>query len=1460
MQQGNFEPLGKYLIHTHQKTAGILIHLLLLAVFGFGQSPVANFSATPQTGCSPLIISFQDLSTGNPTSWSWDFGNGNTSSLQNPSATYITPGTYTIRLTATNASGSNTLTQTSYITVYENPVVNFTADNTSGCFPFRVQFTDQSTAGAGNTNVSWLWDFGNGATSTQQNPLVTYTTAGIFTVTLTVTNDKGCRRVFVRPNYITITSGVIAGFINTTSTVCRPPVSISFTDTSTGPGILSYQWDFGDGNTSTATNPVNTYNTAGSYIVTLITTSSAGCVDTFRSPVPIVIGGITTAFTAPASACTNETISLTNTSSPVPVSTSWDFGDGNTAATLNATHAYTTAGVYTIRLYNIYSSCQDSAQQTITINPQPFADFSSPDTIRCEPSLTSNFTDLSTGGVTAWQWDFGDGGTSTLQNPSHTYTAYGLYTVTLIATNGFGCKDTVVKTNYIKIQRAQISIPSLPARGCVPYTLMPVANITALDNVTSWFWDFGDGNTSNLQFPTNTYPVQGTYTVKLFITTSTGCTDSLVIPNAVRVGTKPVADFSLTPNPVCARQPVQFTDLSAPADEWLWDFGDGGSSILQNPVYNYQDTGYFDVTLIAYNNGCPDTITKPSIIQVLPPVARFTAIPNCLNRLEFSFTDQSISPLTWSWDFGDATTSSVQNPVHVFPSLGNYNVRLIVTNGGCADTMTQLIRTIDETPQFTANNTTLCKDGFVTFTVSNVSLPNITNYWWDYGDGNTQNTSVSVIGHLYNTSGTYTVTLATTDINGCTDTIRRVNYIRVNGPVAGFNTANTNGCAGITATFNNLSVSDGVNAIVDWRFDFGDGLVQNFSAPPFQHTYNTTGIFSVQLIVTDAAGCKDSITLNNLITTSDPVPIFFASNPTTCPGASVQFINNSIANPLTSFWEFGDGGTSNLLAPTHVYGTTGLYTVKLRINDGNGCFDSLVRNLYIRVDTPIAAFNVSDTVGTCLPVQVNFTNNSTYYSSSLWDFGGSGTSTLNNPIHYFGTPGAYSVKLVVTSPGGCKDSTYRTITVHDSSLIQLNYLPYQACAPVNAVLSVAAVGNYTFVWDFGDGSTQTTTAPTVSHTYLNYGIYKPKVVLQDPTGCLIPVEGIDSIQVYGADADFGIDNTFFCDRGTVNFSDSTKSSDPILNYSWTFGDGGSSMQTNPAHNYLNPGLYNIRLIVRTQTGCLDTVQKNSLIRVVQRPLIDITGDTAVCINQSLLHSGIFLQPDTSIVSWQWNFPNGNSSSSQNPSLQTYTSAGTFPVTAIATNSSNCKDTTVQNILVYPLPTATIPGPITIQNGFPATIPATYSPNTISWSWTPATGLSCTNCPTPDAEPKINTVYNVAFTDNNGCVNTASVQFIVICKDGNLFIPNTFSPNGDGMNDRFYPRGIGLERVKTLRIFNRWGEVVYEKYNVPVNNASAGWDGTYKGKKPIADVYIYQAEVFCENGQLIRLNGNIALIL
>ncbi|MGB3005569.1 MAG: PKD domain-containing protein, partial [Chitinophagaceae bacterium] len=787
------------------------IHLFLILSFNVvnGQAPVANFSGTPLSGCSPLIVVFQDQSTGNPASWNWDFGNGNTSTLQNPTATYFTPGTYTVSLTVTNTSGTNTLTRNQYITVNEPPIVDFNSNTRSGCFPLRVLFNDMSAPGAGNTNVSWQWDLGNGTISTLQNPIAVYSTAGTFTITLRVTNDKGCVKTISRPAYITVTPGVTASFTNSIANVCNPPANISFTNNSNGPPVVSYLWDFGDGNTSTSLSPVHAYLSAGTFTATLITSSTAGCEDTARST-PIIIGGFNTNFNAPVSACINETVSFTNISTPVPVSSSWTFGEGGNASTINTTHSYTTPGTYIIRLYNTYSTCIDSTLQSIIINPRPVADFSAPVTAKCEPPLTVNFQDLSTGGALSWEWHFGDGGISAAQNPSHTYTNYGSYNDTLIVTNTLGCTDTLIRPNYIRIQRATISIPSLPARGCIPFTITPAAVINSVDAVTSYFWDFGDGGTSVAPNPTYTYLTQGTYTVKLFITTSSGCTDSLIIPTAIRVGSKPVADFSASPNPVCARQPVQFTDLSVPADEWAWDFGDGGISLTQHPPHNYNDTGYFDIRLIAFNNGCPDTSIKVRYIYVNPPIARFTTTPDCSNRLRFTFTDQSVAPLTWEWNFGDASPLVfTQNPVHNFPSLGTYNVRLVVTNAGCADTTFFTVNTVNENPDFIADITAACKIATIQFQTTNIIPANIVNYDWDFGNGGTASVGVPNVGFAYPTTGNFTVRLRVTDINGCTNTVTKTNYIRINGPLAFFNANNTAGCTGLTTSFTDLSATDG---------------------------------------------------------------------------------------------------------------------------------------------------------------------------------------------------------------------------------------------------------------------------------------------------------------------------------------------------------------------------------------------------------------------------------------------------------------------------------------------------------------------------------------------------------------------------------------------------------------------------------------------------------------------------
>ncbi|HYO22852.1 MAG TPA: PKD domain-containing protein [Flavisolibacter sp.] len=208
-------------------------------VIAFGQLS-SNFTASPSvSGCSPLVVNFRDSSSGNPTQWRWDLGNGVTSLLQNPSATYFNPGTYPVKLVVRNAAGTaDSITKTDYITVFPAPAASFSADRTTGCFPLAVNFTDASTPGTG-TIVNWVWDFGDGTTSTQQNPPHIYTAGGNYTVTLRVTNSAGCTRTFTRTHYVSVANGAIADFTNTNPGPCSAPATAMFTNTSTGTGPLT---------------------------------------------------------------------------------------------------------------------------------------------------------------------------------------------------------------------------------------------------------------------------------------------------------------------------------------------------------------------------------------------------------------------------------------------------------------------------------------------------------------------------------------------------------------------------------------------------------------------------------------------------------------------------------------------------------------------------------------------------------------------------------------------------------------------------------------------------------------------------------------------------------------------------------------------------------------------------------------------------------------------------------------------------------------------------------------------------------------------------------------------------------------------------------------------------------------------------------------------------------------------
>ena len=1440
----------------------ILLICVSFHVFSFAQAPKANFKSDITGGCSPIVVNFQDISTGGPTSWLWDFGNGGTSTRQNPSTTYFASGTYTVTLTATNANGSNTITQQAYIQVFDPPTVDFIYDKNTGCTPYKIQFTDQSTQGLNTVNSAWFWDFGDGQTSDQKNPSHIYRTSDNFTVSLKVTSNKGCAKTITKANIINIIPGVAPAFDNSLPTTCIAPATINFTNNSSGPGTVNYFWSFGDGGTSTASSPSHTYATAGSYSVTLIASSSLGCSDTLKKDNVVGIGGYKTDFTVPPF-CEENRAQLTNASSPAPASSLWIFPDGTTSTDINPTKRFPSGGNFLVKLINNYGNCIDSVTKTVTATVKPAIDLTAIDSGKCAPPLTVNFNN--TTAATTYLWDFGDSTTSTQANPSHTYTKFGEYSVTVIAANAQGCIDTLVKKNYIKIQKPSLKFVNLPQQGCIPYNANFEANITSVEPVAAYLWDFGDGTTSSLAKPTHVYAVRGVYNVSLTITTKSGCTEKISLDKAIKVGPAAVADFSVTQTNVCASTPILFTDLSTPSNEineWKWEFGDGGVSTDQNPSYVFQDTGWLDVKLTAFNNGCPSApVVKNDFVHILPPVSKFDYRPDCNNRTNYTFTDKSIDAATWVWDFGDGSPAYTgQNPpLHIFPGNGSYTVSLTTTKGACNFTGKRIIAIADNTPDFTVDNATGCKPFQTHLVPASPNPTSIQEYAWDFGNGS------GVINFdaypLYNNAGLYNVTLTTTDTFGCKDTRTKNGFIRVNGPVAGASSITNQGCKGLNVNFIDETVTDGTSPIVKWQWDFGDGSSPKaYTQPPFTHIYDTLGNFDVKLFVQDATGCTDNIFLSEFVKIST-LKANWSVSTQTCPNSAIYFENNTKSQfAITNLWDLGDGSTSTDYSLNHAYADTGWYSIKLKVKDQIGCEDSLERINYVEVGLPKADFTANNFVSFCTPFEAKFTNTSSFYNNRSWDLDVA-VSTQENPSIYYVNTGTYNITLRVSSPGGCTDAITKPLRVFNPQDATLTYGPTFGCNPITVNFDAFAEMNANFVWDYGDGNVVDTTVNKIEHTYKDFGNFIPKIIMTEPSGtCKIPLTGATAINVVGADAKYGINQNLFCDNGLLRISDSTTTNDPSLSYVWDYGDGATSTNPNDTtHYYASPGNYSLFLRVTTANGCVDSMR--SALKVVQSPSISIVSDSIICANDRLQYAGVFNRPDTSLVRWLWQFPNGNSSTLQNPARQQYTIPGNYNLHVYAVNTSGCADSISQSLLVHSLPTVTLPSTLTMQNGYPITIPATYSQNVIDYSWLPDNNtLSCVDCAEPTTiNTKFSTKYSVSFVDSNGCKNTGNVQVLVICMNANVFVPNTFSPNGDGSNDVFYIRGKGLERVKSLRIFNRWGEIVFEQKDFPVNNPSSGWDGKFKGNRPQADVYIYQVEVFCENGEIIRFDGNLALI-
>ncbi|HEX5003510.1 MAG TPA: PKD domain-containing protein, partial [Bacteroidia bacterium] len=616
-----------------------------------------------------------------------------------------------------------------------------------------------------------------------------YTVPGTYYITLHVTNQGGCTDSITKS---VIVHDVPVAAATASDTLSCGPMDVTFGNTSTG--ATGYYWNFGDGTTSTAASPVHNYSNPGTYSVILVTSNAFGCSDTLILPQQIVIKKKpVAAFTAQTlSGCTPFNAGVTNNSSQLqnPVY-NWNFGNGLVSQQANPSVNYTTGGNYQLTLIVTNDNgCADTASQQITANTNPVASASTTDTVGCNPHAVI-FSNTSQSG-TSWLWNFGDGTTSASQSPSHSYSQSGTYTVSLIVTGAGGCADTTVLTSPVTVYKTPVaSFTPSALSGCTSLQVSFTNTSTQLDN-PAYLWNFGNGSTSTLANPTTTYVQDGNFAAELIVTNQGGCSDSAQM--IINSNLTPMANATVSANQGCVPLTCTFTNNSQNAASYLWIFGDGTSSSVQDPQHTYTNPGTYQPYLVAWSAaGCIDTFYFAApIVTNAVPVAGFTVDENagCAGT-QFNFTQTSTpaTGLTYSWNIGGNVYSGA-NPAVVLNVPGIYSVTLIVTNAsGCSDTITEpnYIQVYDLLPPPVSPilSVSVKSDTQVDITWLNSAaldlgayvlyrLNTITGQFVEiYRDNNPQNsatnvTSVYTDGGLSTLSTTYTYILETIDQCGNT--------------------------------------------------------------------------------------------------------------------------------------------------------------------------------------------------------------------------------------------------------------------------------------------------------------------------------------------------------------------------------------------------------------------------------------------------------------------------------------------------------------------------------------------------------------------------------------------------------------------------------------------------------------------------------------------------------------------
>jgi len=940
--------------------------------------------------------------------------------------------------------------------------------------------------------------------------------------------------------------------------------------------------------------------------------------------------------------CAPAEVQYTDESTGSNLSFLWSFpgGSPSSSTSQNPVVTYFGAGTYSASLTVSNNNGVSTDEQTgiISVSEPPAPDFNF-DIFENNVSFFNNTFEGD-----SYLWEFGDGQTSTAVDPIHTYLDDGFYQVTLTAFNQCGQMEFTTQIEIATLPVADFDFSN--PQGCAPH-IVQFTN-TSSSNSDSFFWEFPGGNpaSSSATNPEVEYTVAGTYDVSLTVTNEQGI-ESTTESGIIVISASPTASFTFTVD----GPTVTFTNTSQGGDSFVWNFGDGSSSMEESPIHTYAAQGEYTVTLEVIGDCTPSTFVDEVSISLLPNAAFSTvsgATAGCA-PFEVNFVDQSTNdPTSYQWTFegGTPATSTDAEPVVTYATAGTYDVRLVVQNANGSDEVV-VADYIQVQASPTADPTSDAAELSVSFEANATNSQGVT---WDFGDG-TMSTELNP-SHVYGEDGEYTVTLTVSGVCGdVTETITVLAYSQV---TAGFTSGATTLCAGSTVTYTSMSSSNVTDYM--WEFEGGTPATSNAANPTV--TYAEAGTYQVSLQVANVL-YEDEAVIDDYVTIQGNLTPVAAAN---ADALTVTYTNTGDAGD-SYLWDFGDGTTSTEANPTHTYQEEDIYTALLTVTNTCGSFTSeVVVNLFSQVTAGI----MSGIAGGCAPYTISFmdatSDNTTEW---LWTFEGGepATSTMAAPSVTYSEAGTYTVTLQASNPASTATAS---IIVEVTDVVEVDFNYFREQLEISFTNTSVGEGD-SYLWDFGDGATSTDENPT--HTYATEGEYEVTLEVTNECGTSTYTETVLANSLPSAGFEVAGDSEG-CLPFTVQFEDASSSN--ATAWLWTFEGGtpATSTDENPTVVYDEVGSYGVTLQVTAAAGT-DEIEITDVIEVSDIP--EATFSTAVTdLTVEMTYQG------DNYESIMWDFGNGTTSSEENPTF-TYNTPGTYTITMTVSNP--CGDRVVMQEVV-----------------------------------------------------------------------------------------------------------------------------------------------------------------------------------